>query len=164
MTGVRDPLAQPEQLIRRVYAYVAYRIGPGPDAEDVVSDVFERALRYRSTYDPRKGPPIAWLIGIARRCLRQSGRPYTVPEAPDVAGANDVAETMVEHLTLAAALATLDDREREIIALRFGSDLTAREIGEILRVRTNTVEVALYRALRRLRATLEGELDAGPVR
>jgi len=38
-----DPLANPEPLIRRVYAYVAYRLGDGPDAEDVTSQVFERA-------------------------------------------------------------------------------------------------------------------------
>ncbi len=30
----RDPLANPEPLIRRVYAYVAYFVGDGPDAED----------------------------------------------------------------------------------------------------------------------------------
>ena len=51
----RDPLANPEPLIRRVYAYVAYRIGDGPDAEDVTSEVFERALRYRESYDPTRG-------------------------------------------------------------------------------------------------------------
>ena len=43
----RDPLANPEALIRRVYAFAAYRLGDGPDAEDVTSEVFERALRYR---------------------------------------------------------------------------------------------------------------------
>ncbi len=41
----RDPLRDPESLIRRVHAYVAYRLGNGPGAEDVTSDVFERALR-----------------------------------------------------------------------------------------------------------------------
>ena len=61
----RDPLANPEPLIERVYAYVAYRIGGGADAEDVTSIAIERALRYRSSYDPRKGEPIAWLLGIA---------------------------------------------------------------------------------------------------
>ncbi len=65
----RDPLRRPEPLIRAVYAYVAYRIGPGADAEDLTSDVFERALRYRESFDPRKGTPTAWLIGIARRCV-----------------------------------------------------------------------------------------------
>jgi DNA-directed RNA polymerase specialized sigma24 family protein len=54
-----DPLADVERLIRRVYGYVAYRIGDGPDAEDVTSETFERALRYRSSYDPRRGDPAA---------------------------------------------------------------------------------------------------------
>ena len=63
----RDPLADPGPLIRRVYAYVAYRIGDGAEAEDITSEAFERALRYRDSYDPRRGEPVAWLIGIARR-------------------------------------------------------------------------------------------------
>jgi DNA-directed RNA polymerase specialized sigma24 family protein len=46
----------PEPLIPQVYAYVAYRIGAGPDAEDVTSETFERALRYRSSYGAKKGP------------------------------------------------------------------------------------------------------------
>src|SRR5581483_9165080 len=53
----RDPLANPEELIRRLYSYVAYAIGDGPDAEDVTSEAFERAIRYRKTYDPAKGSP-----------------------------------------------------------------------------------------------------------
>src|SRR6185437_4900150 len=42
----RDPFAQPEELVRRLYSYVAYVIGDGPDAEDVTSEAFERGLRY----------------------------------------------------------------------------------------------------------------------
>ena len=64
-----DPLRNPEPLIRRVYSYVAYRIGDGPDAEDVTSDTFERALRYRKSYDASRGEPVSWLLGIARRCI-----------------------------------------------------------------------------------------------
>ena len=67
----RDPFADPEPLIRRVYAYVAYRIGDGPDAEDVTSQTFERALRYRDSYDSSRGNAAAWLIGIARRQLQE---------------------------------------------------------------------------------------------
>ena len=54
-----DPLANPEPLIRRVYAYVAYRVGHGPDAEDLTSETFERALRYKKSYDSTKGEPVA---------------------------------------------------------------------------------------------------------
>ncbi len=104
-----DPLHNPEPLIERVYAYVAYRIGPGPEAEDVVSATFERALKYRASYDKNLGE----------------------------------------------AVARLTDRERELIALRYGADLTARSIAKLVGASTNAVEVALHRALARLRDELE---------
>jgi RNA polymerase sigma factor (sigma-70 family) len=155
-----DPLASPERLIRRVYAYVAYRIGDGPDAEDVTSETFARALRYRSSYDRSKGEPISWLLGIARRCVdgalvpRQE-LPGEVPEAADDA---DLEERTVERLSLAAAMATLTTRDRELIAFRYGADLTARQIAELMEMSTNAVEVALHRALDRLRGAL-GDAD-----
>ena len=68
-----DPLSDPAPLIRRVYAYVAYRIGDGPEAEDVSSEVFERALRYRWSYNPDKAAPITWLMAIARGVLADRG-------------------------------------------------------------------------------------------
>src|ERR1051326_5073323 len=68
-----DPLGDPAPLIRRVYAYVAYRIGDGPEAEDVSSEVFERALRYRWSYNPDKASPITWLMAIARSVLADRG-------------------------------------------------------------------------------------------
>jgi RNA polymerase sigma-70 factor (ECF subfamily) len=153
-----DPLANPEPLIRRVYSYVAYRIGDGADAQDVTSETIERALRGRASYDPSKGTPVAWLLGIARRCLADamSARPMPVAEPPEPAG-GDLAEESVRRLTLSAALAALDEREQELIALRYGADLTARRIGEVLGMRTNAVEVALHRALARLRELLEAE-------
>ena len=152
----RDPLADPEPLIRRVYGYVAYRIGAGPDAQDVTSETFERAVRGRDTYDPARGSPIAWLIGIARRCLSDLNRSSqtTLGSAPDIAGL-DPHEQTVSRLTLAAATSMLDPREQELIALRYGADLTARRIAEVLGVRTNTVEVGLHRALARLRVLLD---------
>ena len=69
-----DPLDKPTEAIRSIYAYIAYRIGPGPEAEDVVSETIERALRYGDSYEPAKGSPNAWLIGIAKRCLLDASR------------------------------------------------------------------------------------------
>ena len=121
-----DPLRNPEPLIRRVYGYVAYRIGDGPDAEDITSETFERALRYQKSFDPQKGEPLAWLA-------------------------------------LSGAVSRLEPRDRDLIALRYGADLTARQIAEELDLRTNAVEVALHRALGRLRAAIEEPGDP-PVR
>ena len=159
----RDPLANPEPLIRRVYAFASYRLGDGPDAEDVTSDVFERALRYRSTYDRSKGEPVAWLLGIARRCTSaalaaRADNPATIDDSSEI-GIPGFEDDSVRRLSLATALAQLADRDQELIALRFGADLTAAQIAQILDSKTNTVEVALHRALARLRSILESETE-----
>lgn len=160
----RDPLANPEPLIRRVYSYVAYRVGDGPDAEDLTSETFERALRYRKSYDPKKGEPVAWLLGIAKRCIDGRGpRMELASDAADEPTADDIEEDTVRRLTVAHAVGALDERDRELIALRYGADLTARQIAELLGARTNAVEVALHRAMGRLRDVFEHE-DSDAVR
>lgn len=159
----RDPLANPEFLIRRVYAYAAYRLGDGPDAEDATNDAFERALRYRDSYDSDKGEPVAWLIGIARRCVDQIlADRVPVGEPPEVEAPVHVEEETVNRLELSRALRALSAQDRELVALRYGADLSARQIAELLGARTNTIEVALHRVLERLRRRLARDQASSP--
>lgn len=157
MTRSRDPLANPAPLIRRVYSYVAYRIGEGAEAEDVTSDVFERALRYRDSYDASRGQPLAWLLGIARRSIDDARlrRPQTADLRDlDHASAEDLEGSAVRRLSLASAINGLEERDRDLLALRYGADLSAREIAAVLDLKTNAVEVALHRARGRLQTQL----------
>jgi RNA polymerase sigma factor (sigma-70 family) len=145
-----------------VYSFVAYRIGAGHDAEDVTGEVFERALRYRAGYDASKGAPLAWLVGIARNALadRALSGAETVTEVPDTPAPGELEHDSVERLTLNAALEHLSERDRELLAMRYGADMKASQIAQVLETSTNSVEVALHRALRRLRDVLEqGEPD-----
>ena len=153
----RDPLSDPEPLIRRVYSYVAYRLGPGADAEDVTSTVIERALRYRSSYDPGKGDPRAWLLGIARTCVDDHLRTRSDLPLEDayLAGSHSEEASTIERLGIAAVVSRLDDRDRELIALRYGADLSSREIGDLLGMSAAAVDVALHRTRERLRRELE---------
>jgi RNA polymerase sigma-70 factor (ECF subfamily) len=157
MIRFRDPFANPEPLIERVYAYVAYRLGDGPEAEDVTSETFARALRYRESYDRSKGEPIAWLLGIARKCVAAAlaPRPEVLMDVPVESGEGPFEHQALDRMTLAAAVARLNDRDRELVALRYGADMTASQIAARLDLTTNAVEVALHRALARLRAQLE---------
>jgi len=153
----RDPFAQPEELVRRLYSYVAYVIGDGPDAEDVTSEAFERGLRYRSSYDARKGTPLTWLVGIARRCIAdRGGRMLPVPtdDLADEPAPDDVEAESILRLSVREAVARLPERDRELVALRYGADLSARQIAELLDLKTNAVEVALHRLHARLREEL----------
>ena len=170
----RDPFTDVEPLIRRVYAYVAYRIGDGPEAEDVTSETFERALRYRDKYDRSKGEPVAWLLGIARRSIEdaRAGRRHDAELTDDLPAPGELEAETIERVELRRAVLALNERDRELVALRYGADLKVRQIAELTGERTNTVEVALHRALGRLRAALEDapapapetRADAGAVR
>jgi RNA polymerase sigma-70 factor (ECF subfamily) len=153
----RDPFASPEPLIKRVYAYVAYRVGDGADAEDITSATFERGLRYKKSFDAGKGDATAWLIGIARREIAGhfAARPDAGLVLPEFALPGDLAADSADRMDLQAAVSELDPRDRELIALRYGADLSARQIAELLELKTNAVEVALHRALGRLRDRLE---------
>jgi RNA polymerase sigma-70 factor, ECF subfamily len=153
-----DPLANPEALLRRVYAYVAYRVGDRSDAEDITSETFERALLYRDRYDHRKGEPIAWLLGIARNCIYNAQlRPRAdVPGEPEPSSPG-VDEEVVGRLTLTRAFNTLSGDDQELLALRYGADLEMRQIANLLDRRTNTIEVALSRARARLAGALSSD-------
>lgn len=158
----RDPLSRPDELIRRVYSYVAYRIGPGTDAEDVTSETMLRAVRYRSSFDPKRGQPLGWLIGIARTCIadHHSNRAPSAAEQVDVPSTEDLAHDVAERLTIADAVARLDPKDRELVALRYGADLTTGQIADLLEMTPNAVDVALHRCRARLRSELERTTDA----
>jgi RNA polymerase sigma factor (sigma-70 family) len=152
-----DPLRDPEPLIERVYAYVSYRIGGGADAEDITSETFERAVRYRASYDPVKGTPLSWVLGIARRCTNDAlaARRTTSLELLDLEAPGDLEEETAERLELEAALAGLSADDFELLALRYGADLSAKKIAEVLDSTPGAVRVALHRAHARLRVLLE---------
>ena len=154
----RDPLSDPAGAVRRVYSYVAYRLGDGPDAEDVTSSVIERALRYRSSYDKRRGKPESWLLGIARTCVDDALRQRASRTDPldETVADGEVESDALERLAVGGAVARLDARDRELIALRYGADLSTREIAAVLDMKPNAVDVALHRC----RARLRGELEA----
>jgi RNA polymerase sigma-70 factor (ECF subfamily) len=168
MTMPVDPLRDPEPLIRRIYSYVAFRIGDGAEAEDVTSEVFERALRYRSSYDPRRGEPVSWLIGIARRCIDDAFRVSNSGAGADVgvADSGDLEADALRRVAVARALGRLAQRDGELLALRYGADLQNRAIASLLEMTPEAIDVALHRARQRLREELirEGEpLGVSPV-
>src|SRR4051812_29564462 len=55
-------------------AFLTYRTGDGALAEDLLADTFERVLRARRRFDPRKGSEKTWLYTIALNLLRDNAR------------------------------------------------------------------------------------------
>ncbi|MEX1140874.1 MAG: sigma-70 family RNA polymerase sigma factor [Thermoleophilaceae bacterium] len=145
-----------------LFGFLAYRSGDRALAEDLLADTFERAIRARRRYDPRKASAKTWIYSIALNCLRDHRRRAQAEQrAVGRVGAGAVEEAgdarlghVEDREQLRSALAILSDEERETVALRYGGDLTVPEIAKLLGERLTTVEGRLYRALRKLRDEL----------
>jgi RNA polymerase sigma-70 factor, ECF subfamily len=160
-----------DEQLPRVYGFIAYRVANRADAEDLTQQTFERALRHWAEFDPRRASVATWLLAIARNLVIDHHR-LAVQRTPGVpldevsqselpSGELDV--TVGISPELSAALAELNDREREFIALRFGADCTGPQIAEIASMSLAAVQQTLSRALRKLRASLEqGEPERQP--
>ena len=136
-----------------VFAYVASLLRDRSAAEEVTAAAFERAFRKRRSFDPRRGTQRAWLFGIARNAaldeLRRRKRAATLTEEP--AAEDAVTEDLERRATVRAALAGLDPRDRELIALKFHAGLGNAEIGAVLGISANNAGTRVHRALTRLR-------------
>jgi len=150
----------------RVYNFFRFRVGDGPLAEDLTADTFLRAWGSRDRYAPGQGAVAAWLFGIARNVAAMyfRGRRETVAldkmEAdladPSPQGRPErVLLRQLEDQRLAALLAALPDREREIVALRYGAELSYREIATLLGLSETNVGTILHRTVQQLRAEWE---------
>ena len=140
--------------VRDLYAYVMTIVRDRQSAEDVTHTAYERAYRKQSGYRERRGSQRAWLFGIARNAaldeLRRRKRTASlIDEIPD--DTSPAVEDAVLRTVVRSALAGLDGRDRELIALKFYAGLSNREIADVLGISESNAGTTLHRALKRLR-------------
>jgi RNA polymerase sigma-70 factor (ECF subfamily) len=137
-----------------VYAYVATLLRDRDLAEDVTAQVFERAFRRRRVFDSRRGSERAWLFGIARNAaldeLRRRKRATPPVEQPEDAGREQF-EAVLQRAAVRDALAVLEPRELELVALKFHAGLSNAEIARVLGVSESNAGTLLHRTIRKLR-------------
>lgn len=137
---------------------LAYRYTSDPsEAEDIAQDALLRAWRRRSTLRDQSRRK-EWLGTIVRNeAFRQHSRtrPDPVAEFEAKEGAEDeqIIST-VERADLHAAIASLSDRDRQLLILRYGEDLTQQAIARRLGLPDGTVKVRLHRLRHRLRKAM----------
>ena len=153
-----------EQL-PRVYNYFRYRVGNGPLAEDLTATTFEKAWRGRGRYRRDLGAFTTWLFTIAhnvavdyfRRQETSISLTEGAPRAETAPSVEEIAQRRADFARLSALLAHLPVRERELIALRYGAELSNRRIAELTSLSESNVGVMLHRIIKHLRAQWEVE-------
>jgi RNA polymerase sigma-70 factor (ECF subfamily) len=147
-----------EQL-PRVYNYFRFRVGEGAVAEDLTSATFEKAWRARNRYRRDLAAFSTWMLVIARNVAADHFRRVR-PHVPieDAAGlaAGATPEDLAVHRSdverLARLLTGLDDRARDMLALKYGAGLTNRAIARHTGLSESNVGTILHRSIQALRA------------
>lgn len=151
------------QELPRVYNYFRYRLGDDTLAEDLTSTTFEKAWRAREQYRRDLAAFSTWLLTIARNVATDHlrGRRVHVPldALQSVPSAETPETTFARHAELArlgALLARLPDRERELLALKYGAQLNNREIARLTGLSESNVGTIVHRSVNQLRKEWEG--------
>ena len=131
------------------------------DAQDITQDVYVQVWDGAEQYRPT-GSAMGWLLTVCRNLclmrLRREERHAALSEEEwDAIPARESGLDADERALLQHALAQLSDEERRIVLLQAVTGMKHREIAALLELPLPTVLSKYHRALKKMRAYLEGD-------
>jgi RNA polymerase sigma factor (sigma-70 family) len=157
-----------------VTAYFARRSADPQTVADLTADTFIQAITSFATFDPHRGTPRAWVLGIARRIYaahcqahsqqrsrveRLAGRRELVPD--EVGNLIDRIDAQHAGRALVTGLTTLPAADRAAIELVDLAGLQPKEAAQVLGVAPGTLRMRLMRGRARLRKAASPDLAHG---
>lgn len=159
LTGIYD------LYYKRVFKYICYRINNHYAAEDLCSQVFETVMRKYHSYSPDKSGFDVWLFAIVRNAVtdyfrsRKTKRHFSLDAIMEMVFPKPSPEELAirddNNRALFHALAQLREKERNIIAMKYGAGLKNSDIAQVMGVSDSNIGVVLHRSLKKLQQTLE---------
>jgi len=151
-----------EEHFDKLYRYVALRIGDRMEAEDLTQQVFVKALQSISSFKWKGIPFSAWLFRIAHNQVvdyfRKKKRYATAPLNESLRGSDIdpqlALERKLEIEQLLSATKRLTEAQREVISLRFASELSIAEVAKIMGKSQGAVKALQHSAIVALRKAL----------
>ena len=160
--------------VDRVTGFATRRLASPGEVADLVAATFLVALERSHSYDPAKGDPAAWLLGIAanllanqrRRLVREQlararldARALLSPD--DIEALVTRMDASAEATRLRVAMETLPEPYRQVLLLAGESSLAPTAAARAAGVRPATFRVRLSRARRALRQAMQSQPPAG---
>jgi len=150
-----------EEYFDKIYRYVTLKLGNAMEAEDVTQQVFLNALQSISSFKWKGIPFSAWLFRIAHNqvvdYLRKKKR-ATVPLDESLPSSNGNPQQLVERKLdierLLLATRRLTEAQREVISLRFTSELPIAEVARVMGRSEGAVKALQHSAILALRQEL----------
>ncbi len=155
-----------EEHFDRIYRYVTLRIGDKTEAEDMTQQVFLNALRSISSFKWKGIPFAAWLFRIAHNQVvdylrKKKKQVATLLDDESVDSGDDNPQLTVERNLdieqVLLATTRLTEAQREVISLRFASELPIAEVAKIMGKSEGAIKALQHSAIVALRKTLSAE-------
>lgn len=152
-----------EKYFDKVYKFINIKTLNHMDAEDIALLVFEKVHANLDSYSSSKANFETWLFTIVRNEVASFYRKKQVQTVSmDAAGPltdggqspEKIAELADINSDLRLALAKLNDKERTIIAYKYGAGMKNTDIGDLFNISAANVGVVLFRALKKLKKEL----------
>ncbi len=155
------------------HTFVRGRTGQRADrAEEVLQETWMVALRRIKTFDPERGPFVAWVIGIAALVLKNQQRRWErrdrvegttlderiAPTQPERSPSDASAHTELQH-QIAVAMSTLPANYRDVLRWKYHDGRPVNEIATATGRTPKSVESMLVRARDAFRRAFDA-LDA----
>ncbi len=169
MTVAMDFASAYDENYAKVFNYVQYRVMNRTETEDIVSEVFMKALRHYQSYDEHRASVATWLFAIARNAVNdhfnRTKRRTLLPieAAEQVISGEDVEAQVLAQCDadqLHLLLQRLPERDRTVLALRYWGDMSYAEIAAHMGLTEKNVSVILTRTTAKLRSSFEANAQA----
>ena len=160
--GEREALAELYRRTRTaVYGLALSYLKNAHSAQDITQDVYVQVWDCAEQYRPT-GSPMGWLLTVCRNLclmrLRREERHAALSEEEwDAIPAQESGLDAEERILLQHALAAIGEEERRIVLLHAITGMKHREIAALLELPLPTVLSKYHRALKKMRAYLEGD-------
>ena len=146
----------------KVMGYIRARIRSTADAEDILSEVFEKIMRKIDGFDPEKASLNTWIFTITRNTVIDHFRRSRASEELDenISDDTELDEGLLNGETLselAAALRKLPEQMRDIVVLRYYDGKPLTEIAELMGLSYGAVKLRHQNAVLMLRQALTAE-------
>jgi len=154
-----------ERNAEKVFRYLSAHLDSSQDAEDLTEEVFIRVWRFLPEYRERGVPFLSFVFRIARNVLidyyrreRRKGEQVSTDDLPipdHKPGPVELLSIQTERQELLKALDTLREDYRNVLVLRFLSDLSPEETAQVMGRSAGAVRVLQHRALSALRVQID---------
>ena len=138
-----------------VFRYIAFRINEPQTAEDLTSEVFIRLLSALRDHTAPKNTLRGWLYSVASRVVKdhyrkqyrrqQSSLDDSFPSPAD--GPDQKVESMLTNEYLRQAVTELTEEQQQVIALRFGYEMSIRDVAQTTGKSEGAIKMLQARAI-----------------